>query len=538
MWRVAGRVAGFVAFCATMLWLCCHPASAQSGYGEVSFANSGAAAAQPDFLLGLAQLHDFEYDDATAHFQKAEQLNPGFAMAYWGEAMTKNHPVWHEQDLAAAREVLGRLGSTPETRVAKAPTRREKAYLQTIEILYGDGTKEERDQKYEAAMADLHREFPDDVDATAFYALSILGSAENGRDFAIYMRAAAVLEEVFPTHLRHPGVVHYLIHCYDDPIHAPLGLRAARIYAQIAPNAGHAQHMTSHIFLALGMWDDVVKANETAIAIVNRNRRKDGKPDEACGHYDNWLEYGYLQIGRTEDARRVLNACREEAFQGVSQPGAKGAMYSSAGSVNSYAEMRTDFLINTQLWNDPVARWTIPQGEYPAAQLTFDYGTELAALERHDLPAYLATASALQTDRDLVRKWNAERKTEGSTEQNERAQIIVQQVNALILFKGGQAESAVAELREAAEKEHSLPMDFGPPFVNKPTDELLGEMLLQLARHDDARAAFQTALSRTPGRRISEAGLSEADVLPATSATKPSNQQGAAALTIIPAHNH
>jgi tetratricopeptide (TPR) repeat protein len=520
------------------LLLCCRPLFAQSGFGEVSFANSGAKAAQPDFLLGLAQLHDFEYGDAAEHFRKAEQIDPGFAMAYWGEAMTKNHPIWHQQDLAAAREVLSRLGATPAVRLAKAPTEREKMYLQTIEILYGDGTNDQRDQKYEAAMAALHQKFPDDLDATAFYALSILGTAENGRDFAIYIRAAAVLEEVLPTHPRHPGVVHYLIHCYDDPIHAPLGLRAARIYSTIAPDAGHAQHMTSHIFLALGMWNDVVKSNEAATSVVNRQRRKDGQPDEMCGHYNEWLHYGYLQLGRTADARRVLNGCRGEALNAASQPGVEGAaMYSGTGSVNSYAEMRTDFLINTQLWNDPIAHWTMPPGDFPAAQLTFDYGTELAALERHDLATYLATASALQTDRDSVRKWTAGRKIEASDEQNARAQIIIQQVNALLLFKGGQADSAVAELREADEKEHSLPMDFGPPFVNKPTDELLGEMFVQMNRVDDARNAFQTSLARAPDRRISEAGLSETDAAAVTTAT-PFSQQRAPALKTIPAHNH
>ena len=171
-------------------------------------------------------------------------------MAFWGEAMTYTHPVWIQQDLAAARAVLARLGATPEARLAKAKTERERDYLRAVEILYGDGTKEERDFRYADAMAALHQRYPDDVDATAFYALSLLGTAHEGRDFAIYMRSAALLEEVFPTHQHHPGVLHYLIHSYDDPVHAPLGMRAARLYGSVAPNAGHALHMTSHIFVA------------------------------------------------------------------------------------------------------------------------------------------------------------------------------------------------------------------------------------------------------------------------------------------------
>jgi hypothetical protein len=145
------------------------PKSSQD-FGEVRFANSGAAAAQPEFIRGLAQLHNFEYEDAAQHFQAAQKIDPDFAMAYWGEAMTQNHAIWHEQDLAAARAVLSRLGATPQARQAKAPSEREKDYLGCIEILYGDGSKGERDQKYMSAMARLHQKYPDDVDATAFYA--------------------------------------------------------------------------------------------------------------------------------------------------------------------------------------------------------------------------------------------------------------------------------------------------------------------------------------------------------------------------------
>src|SRR5437764_11193525 len=138
-------------------------------------------------------------------------------------------------------------------------------------------------------MAALHAKYPLDVDASAFYGLAILGTAHAGRDIATYMRAAGVLEEAWIGHREHPGLVHYLIHCYDDPAHAPLGIRAARIYARIAPNAGHAQHMTSHIFVALGMWQEVVQANIAVIAVVNKERNKAGKVPVGCGHYTSWL---------------------------------------------------------------------------------------------------------------------------------------------------------------------------------------------------------------------------------------------------------
>src|SRR5262249_13806462 len=152
--------------------------------GEVAFANSGSPAAQEPFLRGLALLHNFEYESAAEQFQHAESLDPGFAMAFWGEAMTYNHPVWMQQDAAAARAALGRLAPTPEARRAKAKTTRERDYLDAVETLYGEGAKEARDFRYADAMAALHQKYPDDVDATALYALALLGTAHAGRDFA------------------------------------------------------------------------------------------------------------------------------------------------------------------------------------------------------------------------------------------------------------------------------------------------------------------------------------------------------------------
>ena len=157
---------------AAIMLLAGSPAAATGEYGHVEFANSGAPSAQVDFLDGVALLHDFEYKPAAAAFRRAQAVDAGFAMAYWGEAMTYNHPVWMEQDLEAARAALDKLAPTSAERRARAKTDREKAYLDAIEILYGEGIKESRDFGYEAAMAKLHDHYPDDVDAAAFYGLS------------------------------------------------------------------------------------------------------------------------------------------------------------------------------------------------------------------------------------------------------------------------------------------------------------------------------------------------------------------------------
>src|SRR5439155_1584588 len=172
------------------------------------------------------------------------------------------HPVWNEQDGNAARAALQRLAATRDARRAKAPTRREQAYLDAVEILYGDGSKAVRDTAYSLAMGRLVARFPADREAKVFYALSLLGLNQGVRDVPSYLRAAAIVDTVFRENPNHPGAAHLLIHSYDDPIHAPLGLAAARAYSKIAPDAAHAQHMTTHIFLALGMWDEVVSEIE------------------------------------------------------------------------------------------------------------------------------------------------------------------------------------------------------------------------------------------------------------------------------------
>ena len=279
-----------------------------SHLGSVDFPTSGSAEAQEHFLRGVLLLHSFEYDDAREAFVAAQGVEPGFAMAHWGEAMTHNHPLWKQQDLAAAREALERLGPIPEERLTKAPTEREKDYLRTLDVLYGPGTKYERDVAYQEAMVRLAEKYPRDLEATSFSALATLGTSHDQRDYRIYMRAASIAEEVFAKNPHHPGAAHYLIHSYDDPVHAPIGLRAARVYAKIAPAATHALHMPSHIFTAMGMWDDVVASNEDSWAASDARVQRKGLPiDGRSYHALWWLEYGYLQQGRYRDARKQLS---------------------------------------------------------------------------------------------------------------------------------------------------------------------------------------------------------------------------------------
>ncbi len=479
--------------------------------GQIVFPTSGAPAAQPKFLRGVLLLHSFEYEDAREAFLEAEKLDSRFALAYWGEAMTYNHPLWRQQNREAGRTALARLAPTPEARLANAPTEKEKGFLRAVEALYGDGDKHSRDIAYAQAMRKLYERFPQDLEVTSFYALAVLGTTDGERDFRTYMRAAAILEPVFAANSQHPGAAHYLIHSYDDPVHAPLGLRAARAYSKIAPDAAHAQHMTSHIFLALGMWDDVVQANTTAISVANRGSLARGESRHACGHYNFWLEYGYLQQGRFEDARKVLAGCRAQAATA-----AQGASHAHPGfdpdnsAVGSFVQMRTRYLLDTEGWDAEVLGWTVDLGDAQVERLRYAIANGFAAARRGDLAkAREALREVEEANRLLVPEFD-QRGLPAESWVRKAPQIEQEQLRALVLAGEGQGEQAFALLRRAAAEEASLPYAFGPPVVNKPSNELLGEILLQLQRPAEARAAFQAALDRAPRRALALLGLARA----------------------------
>ncbi|MGI9039465.1 MAG: hypothetical protein ACR2GQ_11475 [Gemmatimonadota bacterium] len=473
--------------------------------GDVDFANSGAPEAQEAFERGLLLLHSFEYGPASESFREAQAADADFAMAYWGEAMTYNHPVWMRQDREAALEALGRLAPTAAERERLAGpegggTEREAAWMRAVDVLYGEGEKEDRDRAYADAMAALHAAHPDDPDAAAFHALALLGTAHEGRDFATYMVSAGILEQVVDAHPGHPGIAHYLIHSYDDPIHAPLGIRAARAYSGIAPDAPHAQHMTSHIFVALGMWDDVVEANENSIRVMNEDRAASGQPPSACGHYNFWLEYGYLQQGRTSDALRLVRECYELVLNAAGGD----APDPDRSPVGSYAQMLARYVVDAggEAAAEPLG-WPIDLVSAPDARLTMEFARGYAAAGRGD---------AVALDAARVGLAEAAAAVEGSDSAGpSREGILAMELDALHGSLGGDDGRAIDLAREAAAAEETLPIEFGPPHVDKPTHELLGELLLKAGRADEAHAAFRDALARSPERAQALAGLSAAE---------------------------
>lgn len=444
--------------------------------GSISFPNSGRAEAQAPFLRGVLLLHSFEYEDAAQAFRQAQSADPDFALAYWGEAMTFNHPLWNQQDLAAGRAALQRLAPTAEARRLKAKTEREQRFLAAVEQMYfAEATKPRRDSLYSLAMERISRAWPEDDEGQAFYALSLMGLSQGVRNVASYMRAGALAEEVYRRNPKHPGALHYIIHAFDDPLHAPLGLRAAREYSVIAADADHAQHMTTHIFLALGMWPETVRQN----AIASGPDSSSWRP----GHYTAWLVYGLLQQGKYSAAARHLATVRANLAT-QSNPARQGYMLS----------MRAHYLVNAEAWDGPEAAWVIDAPQAGIVSRAMDvYVTAVAQLARGQ-----RASGRAQVVLDSLARGASDNSVPG---------ILADQFRARLLWAAGRRDSALALLRAAAAREDVIPAEFGPPDIVKPTHELMGELLLAGGRPSEAQREFVRALELAPGRSLALLGL-------------------------------
>lgn len=458
-----------------------HATAQPEKLGTISFPNSGNESAQAPFIRGMLLYHSFEYARAAESFRHAQKADPGFALAYWGEALTHTHQVWNQQNADSARAILNRLAPTAGDRRAKARTDREKLYLDVVEALYGEGSKPRRDTLFVAAVERVTREHPNDDEAKVLLALGLLGLNQGVRDFTTYMRAGAIAEDVLRGNPDHPGAAHFVIHAFDDPTHAPLGLWAARLYSTIAPGAPHAQHMTSHIFVALGMWDDVVSQNIIA----------SGHDHDAwqAGHYTWWLGYGYTQQGKYAEAKRHLERLRTNMERAQ-----------RAGAAPTMVVLRAHYLIDSERWTDDVASWKFtvpPNATWAIATDSFVAG--LAAMKRRDS----ATAGRLAT-------FLSANASASSGELRDGLRVLEQQLRATVLAGSGRVDDAIALAKAAAAAEDAMPFEFGPPQFPKPPYELLGEILLAAGRADDARVAFQRSLARTPGRSRSLVGLARA----------------------------
>jgi tetratricopeptide (TPR) repeat protein len=482
-------------------------AAASAQVGEVAFETSASPAAQEHFLRGVAILHSFGFKDAIEEFRKTQAIEPDFALAYWGEAMAYNeNPLVTptRQDLPAARRALSKLAPTREARIQKAGTDWERMWMEAVETLYGAGEKDDRDRAYADAMAKIVEKYPDDVEARAFYALALLGTVRRaGNDFRAQMKAAAVAEEIFREHPKHPGAAHYIIHAFDDPLHAPLALYAADAYAEIAPDVEHAVHMPSHIYVQLGLWDKVVKSNRRAYeASVAWTRSKGASDTERDYHALSWLQYGCLERGRRAEAREAI-----EEIRGIAE-----------------REVTTDRIKATL--SNMRARYVLETGEWDA----FDIPVDRLVSDRYAGDVYLLLAAGMGAARkgDLSTGETIERRLTELEQQNAdplKSYVLGQvtledlkvatavarrEVAALLRLARGEKDEAVELLEDAMAKEKEMHPAYGPPEPMVPPRELYGQVLLGLGRAEEAAKAFDEMLVAMPNRTRSLLGAARA----------------------------
>ena len=486
--------------------------------------NFPVSASSPDvqkkFQDAVLLLHNFEYDDAVQAFSDLIQQQPNLAMGYWGLAMAYNHPLWGEQDTATAQRILADLDKVPSPPM----TPREKGFVDAVKLLYGPGDKGKRDAAYAEAMRKLYVQFPNDDEVAALYGLALLGDKAENPDFVLNVEASDVLERVYARNPNHPGVLHYLVHCYDDPKYASLGLEAADRYELVAADSAHALHMPSHIYLDLGMWKAFIHANEASwAASVDRNKHDNegvGGSDIHGLHTLQWLEYGYLQQGQIDKARESLKTMLQ-IYAANPSPMVKWYL----------AMMRAAYIVNAPDWQDIA---TSP--DFKALQSLDLKGIEMTAPAanmfadgliaiRQNKPddatpiignfdtAIKATQNATQSDATSAMSEGHHHDsffTGAYATSIKPAQVMQDQLKALQLLAQGKNDDALNTLQQAVGVEDKLPAGYGPPMPVKPSTELLGEVYLRAGLPQNAMRAFQMSLLRYPNRAASLAGLSTA----------------------------
>jgi tetratricopeptide (TPR) repeat protein len=400
----------------------------------------------------------------------------------------------------------------------KTHTEKEKAYLEAVnQLFYAPGDKLARDKAYSDAMARMYERWPDDHEIDIFYALSLLGTVRPiDKGFRRQALAASIALKVFQENPNHPGAAHFIIHAFDDPDHAILALPAARVYAKIAPAAPHALHMPSHIFVQLGMWQDVVASNtvahKAAMDLIERMHLAEGREDF---HTLSWLEYANLMLGRFDEAKKNVDLAKQALDRNPQ----------NANIGQQYHTMLARYILESGKWEK------IPLGESPDAASS-DHASMPGMLGPYWgqgawffiaglSAAKLGNASEAARARSMLGAMRQRAESDGDAYGAKPFAIMEDEVASAAQLARGQNAEAVRLAKEASDIESTLAAPSGPPEPIKPGLEFYGEVLLATGRPTDAATAFRQQLLRTPKRSPSVDGLARASsTAGATSAAK------------------
>lgn len=451
--------------------------------GKVNFPTSCLPAVQKDFERGLALQHSFWYEEAEKQFKDVAARDPKCAMAHWGVAMSLYHQLWARPDAADLKTGWAELEKAQRL---KAGTKRERDYIAALMEYYRDPAKRDhqsRAEAYSAAMKELYRQNPEDHEAAAFYALSLLASEPpNDTSFANRKKAIPILNELFAKDPNHPGLAHYLIHSCDKPQLAAMGLEAARRYAKIAPSSPHALHMPSHIFIRLGLWQEAIDSNLASIAATRKTVAMHMGGGGHQFHAMDFAQYAYMQIGQDAKAK----ALRDEAL-------AMGGMHEGEASIHQrlafgQAEFAARYAMERHQWAE-AAKLEPPAGAEPDIKGITYYAKAIGAARSGDL----AGARAAQK---LYADSVAELKKSAMGYMADSSDVPTQTIAAWAAFAEGKRDEALIRMRAAADIQDAR----GLNEVDAPEREMLADMLLEMERPMEALAEYEATLKEAPGR--------------------------------------
>jgi len=460
--------------------------------GSISFPTSASGEAQSHFLRGVSILHSFGWKQAKLEFQAAQRLDPDFALAYWGEALCYNHPLISEWDRETPQAILMRLGKNLNKRLSKAPTEREKGFIRAVDALFfGDGDTQARREAYMLLMKTMYENFPGDDEIAAFYALSLLMSAGPAGDGShrSNILAGSIAMDISARNPSHPGAVHYTIHAFDDPVHAPLALPAAYVFADIAAAVSHARHMPTHIFIQHGLWKLVASQNQSAydaaLALY--------EPGDSVGdmvHALNWGQYGELQRGDLDRAKLWIKRMEKILKKAPEQMRVQ----------ETYNIVRARLIIETGNWQtSPVT------SESSGPELL---ATGLSAVKLDELEIAEKAANRLA---ELAAEMADESKDTSYYSLSNKILLIMQmEVEGMLTIARGKNAAGLAILKDSVELAETMRPPNGAPNPLKPPHELYAEALLDSGEASAALAAFNKSLARTANRTLSMAGAAKA----------------------------
>jgi tetratricopeptide (TPR) repeat protein len=470
--------------------------------GTVRFPVTCAPSVQKPFERGVALLHSFWYEEAEKEFQQIAKDDPHCAMAHWGVAMSLWHQLWNHPDAKTVKRGLAETQkaaratsglSTVEASLqapipghSKEVLDHELAYISAMVHFYGNSKKlnhEARAKAYSDAMRKVYQTYPDDHEGAAFYALSLLAcEPHEDATFANRKQAAAILEKLFAIEPDHPGVAHYLIHSYDKPQLAQLGLPAARRYAQIAPAAPHALHMPSHIFARVGLWQDDINSNLASIAATRRTAAMHMSGEGHQFHAMAFLFYAYMQSGRDTDAKALIEEIR-------AMPNQHDDMYGKGFDPHAAALAHLSALYPIEMHDWSTAAALPPTEVAGTAEYSFTYWARAIG------SAHLRKPDDVRQDIaaiESVHKRLVREKSEfaDAVEDDRKA------VQAWLAFAEGNIDDAVEALRPIADKEDAV----GDEPEGTPAREMIADMLFEAKRPQQALAEYQTDLKLYPNR--------------------------------------